>query len=324
MLALLTALVLVSSPRTQGEMDGTDTSQFLGLDGNYRTIGFLQAVPATFMVYDCVLYLDDEIEYVWRKRLSSVSVAYLIFRYLGIIYTMFSLREFVLNIASTSEAILNTFPILSMCMNCLSVWFVQIILGLRLYALYNGSKRVLLVIGLGFVAEFATMVVCITLLGLPSDRHVLDVGSNISAYPSAARKIYANYGTIVVYEIMLFLLALLAAVRQYREKPGPPLANWSGAKRLGDVLIEGNVVYFLGYMLYAIFYFVVSLTLPCAWLLGILTVGSALASTIGCRLILHIRSTVPQLLTSLDYADDEARLVPEPWSSKVLSSSAHA
>ncbi|KAI6128767.1 hypothetical protein EV401DRAFT_838952 [Pisolithus croceorrhizus] len=291
-LAPQTTLALVSSPRTRGEMDATSTSQFLGLGGNYRTIGFLQAVPATFMVYDCVLYLDDEIEYVWKKRLSSVSVAYLIFRYLGIIYIMFSLREFVLNIASTSEAILNTFPILSMCTNCLSVWFVQVILGLRLYALYNGSKRVLLVVGLGFIAEFVIMVVCITLLSLPSDRHLLDVGSNISAYPSAARKIYVNYGAIVVYEIILFSLALSAAIRRYREEPGPPLANWSGAKRLRDILIEGNVVYFLG--------------------------------TIGCCVILHIRSAAPHFFTSLDYADDEARLVSEPWCSKVLSCSSRA
>ncbi|KAI6114077.1 hypothetical protein F5141DRAFT_690778 [Pisolithus sp. B1] len=312
-LAPQTTLALVSSPRTRGEMDATSTSQFLGLGGNYRTIGFLQAVPATFMVYDCVLYLDDEIEYVWKKRLYK---------------RLSRLPNIPLLLASCMwfypPVFLNTFPILSMCTNCLSVWFVQVILGLRLYALYNGSKRVLLVVGLGFIAEFVIMVVCITLLSLPSDRHLLDVGSNISAYPSAARKIYVNYGAIVVYEIILFSLALSAAIRRYREEPGPPLANWSGAKRLRDILIEGNVVYFLGYMLYAIFYFVVSLTLPCAWLLGILTVGFALASTIGCRLILHIRSAAPHFFTSLDYADDEARLVSEPWCSKVLSCSSRA
>ncbi|KIK27392.1 hypothetical protein PISMIDRAFT_183767 [Pisolithus microcarpus 441] len=205
-------------------MDVTSISQLLNILQNYQTIRFIQVVPATFMVYDCALYLDDEINYVWKKRLTSISVAYLIFRYLGIVYIMFSLGEFVSNTTSISKAIANAFPILAMCMNCLSVWFVQVILGLRLYALYNGSRRVLLVIGIGFIAEFITMIV---------------------AYPSAARKAYVNYGAIVVYETILFSLALSAAVRRYREKPGPSPANRSGAKRLTDILIEGNVVYFL-------------------------------------------------------------------------------
>lgn len=305
-------------------MDVTSISQLLNILENYQTIRFIQVVPATFMVYDCALYLDDEINYVWKKRLTSISVAYLIFRYLGIVYIMFSLGEFVSNTTSISKFFANAFPILAMCMNCLSVWFVQVILGLRLYALYNGSRRVLLVIGIGFIAEFITMIVCVTLLSLPSDRQLLDVGSNISAYPSAARKAYVNYGAIVVYETILFSLALSAAVRRYREKPGPSPANRSGAKRLTDILIEGNVVYFLANTLYAIFYFVVSLTLPSEWLFGVLTVGFALTSTIGCRLILHIRSAAPHSSTSPDYTDDESRLVAPPWPSKVHSSSSHA
>ncbi|KAI6123397.1 hypothetical protein EDD16DRAFT_647255 [Pisolithus croceorrhizus] len=305
-------------------MDVLSISQLLDVLENYQTIRFLQAAPATFMVYDCVLYFDDEINYVWKKRLSSISVAYLIFRYLGIVYMMFSLGEFVSNTNSISEAIANAFPILSMCMNCLSVWFVQVVLGLRLYALYNGSKRVLLVIGLGFIAESVVMIVCVTLLSLPSDRYLLDLESNISAFPSAARKVYVNYGTIVVYEVILFSLALSAAIRRYREKPGPRPAYQSGAQRLRDILIEGNVVYFLANTLYAVFYFVVSLTLPSVWLFGVLTIGFALTSTIGCRLILHIRSAAPHPSTSPDRTDDETRLVPQPWPSKVHPSSSIA
>lgn len=297
-------------------MDVTSISQVLNILQNYQTIRFIQVVPATFMVYDCALYLDDEINYVWKKRLSSISAAYLIFRYLGIVYIMFCLGEFVSNTTSISKFFSNAFPILAMCMNCLSVWFVQVILGLRLYALYNGSRRVLLAIGIGFIAECVVMIVCVSLLSLPSDRELLDVGSNISASPSAARKVYVNYGTIVVYEIILFSLAVSAAVRRYREKPGPSPVNRSGAKRLADILIEGNIVYFLANTLYAVFYFVVSLTLPSEWLFGILTVGFALTSTIGCRLILHIRSAAPHSSTSADCTDDEARLVAQPWPSK--------
>ncbi|KAI6044741.1 hypothetical protein EDC04DRAFT_258202 [Pisolithus marmoratus] len=272
------------------------------------------------MVYDCILYLDDEINYIW-KRMSSMSVVYLIFRYLGIVYVVFSLGEFAANTNSFTKAISNDFPIFAMWMNCLSVWFVQAILGLRLYALYNGSRRVLLVMGLGFVAECIIMIVCVSLLSVSSGQGLLVLGSKISALPAAARKIYVNYGAIGIYEIILFSLALSAAVRRYREKFAPRPANWSsGAKRLRDILIEGNVVYFLANMVYAIFYFVVSLTLPSEWLFGVISVGFAMTSTIGCRLILHIRSAAAHPSTSSDYTDDEARPALQSWASKPLPS----
>ncbi|KAI6030604.1 hypothetical protein F5J12DRAFT_300193 [Pisolithus orientalis] len=302
-------------------MDATTINQLLYIERNAQTIRFLQVVPTTFMVYDCVLYLDKEINYIWKKRMSNISVAYLIFRYFGIVYLVFSLAEFVANTNTLSKAISYDFPILSMWINCLSVWFVQAILGLRLYALYNGSKKVLLVIGLGFIAECTIMIVCVTLLSISSEgQGLLVLGSKISALPATARKVYINYGAIAVYESMLFSLALSAAVHRCREKRGPRPAR-SGAKRLRDILIEGNVVYFLANTVYAIFYFVVSLTLPSEWLFGVLSIGLAMTSTIGCRLILHIRSAAPHSSTSPDHIDDEARLAPQSWSSKVLPSS---
>ncbi|KAI6030609.1 hypothetical protein F5J12DRAFT_801691 [Pisolithus orientalis] len=257
------------------------------VERNAQQIRFLQVVPTTFMVYDCVLYLDKEIDYIWKKRMSNVSVAYLIFRYFGIVYLVFY-----------------GFPILSMWVSCLSVWFVQVILGLRLYALYNGSKKVLLMISLGFIAESIVMIVCVTLVSISAAQGLPVLGTKISALPTAARKVYINYGAMAVYESILFSLALSAAVHRYREKRGLRLAR-SEAKRLRNILIEGNVMYFFASTLYAIFYFVVSLTLPSEWLLGVLPVGLAITSTIGCRLILHIRSTAPHSSASPDHIDHQ-------------------
>ncbi|KIN93968.1 hypothetical protein M404DRAFT_11350, partial [Pisolithus tinctorius Marx 270] len=157
-----------------------------------------------------------------------------------------------------------------MWVSCLSVWFVQVILGLRLYALYSGSKKVLLVISLGFIAESIVMISCSDPLSnenlcksgrYPQAQSLPVLGTKISALPAAARKVYINYGAMVVYESILFSLALSAAVHQYREKRGLLPAR-SEAKCLRDILIEGNVMYFFASTLYANFYFVVSLTLP--------------------------------------------------------------
>ncbi|KIO06104.1 hypothetical protein M404DRAFT_8889 [Pisolithus tinctorius Marx 270] len=159
-----------------------------------------------------------------------------------------------------------------MWVSCLSVWFVQVILGLRFYALYNGSKKVLLVISLGFIAESIVMIVSHVPIHYqmknlcksgryPQAQGLPVLGTKVSPLPAAARKVYINYGALAMYESILFLLALSAAVHRYREKRGLHPAR-SEAKCLRDVLIEGNVMYFFVSTLYAIFYFVVSLTLP--------------------------------------------------------------
>ncbi|KAI6109035.1 hypothetical protein EDD16DRAFT_1617006 [Pisolithus croceorrhizus] len=71
-----------------------------------QTIQFLQVLPATLMVYDCMLSLDDEVEYIWKKRLSIISVVYIIFRYLGTVYILYAVRT-VLGYSPQSEFIAN-------------------------------------------------------------------------------------------------------------------------------------------------------------------------------------------------------------------------
>ncbi|KAI6162509.1 hypothetical protein EDD17DRAFT_1575537, partial [Pisolithus thermaeus] len=68
-----------------------------------QAVWLLQVVPAALMVYDCVLSLDDEVEYIWKKQFSFISVIYVIFRYLGTIYTLISTVDFIANENTTKS-----------------------------------------------------------------------------------------------------------------------------------------------------------------------------------------------------------------------------
>lgn len=285
-------------------MEPTVNYDLLGVERDAQTIRLLQVVPATLMVYDYVLSWDDEVEYIWKKRFSIISVIYLIFRYFGILYILFSMAEFIANENSTNKFFTHDFPAVDMWFSCLAYWFVQIILVLRLYVLYSGSRKVLLAAVSGLAAEAIVMIVCVALLTISADEILLNLGFKVSAFPDVALKIYVNYSAMIACECLLFSLAFAAAVRRHREKLGPLPANWNGVKRLKDILIEGNVLYFLVIMLYSIVYLVISLTLPVEWLLGILSLGASFTILIGCRLILHVRSAASQLRIS-SYVTDE-------------------
>ncbi|KAI6150321.1 hypothetical protein BKA82DRAFT_24670 [Pisolithus tinctorius] len=140
------------------------------------------------------------------------------------------------------------FPAVDMWFSCLAYWFVQIILVLRLYVLYSGSRKVLLAAVSGLAAEAIVMIVCVALLTISADEILLNLGFKVSAFPDVALKIYVNYSAMIACECLLFSLAFAAAVGRYREKLGPLPANWNGVKRLKDILIEGNVLYFLVYV----------------------------------------------------------------------------
>ncbi|KAI6117726.1 hypothetical protein EDD16DRAFT_997970 [Pisolithus croceorrhizus] len=213
-----------------------------------QAVWLLQVVPAALMVYDCVLSLDDEVEYIWKKQFSFISVIYVIFRYLGTIYTLISTVDFIANENTTKSVVIRNLSGLNLWLSCLANWFVQIILALRLYALYGGSRKVVIMTALGLVVESIIMIVCAVLLTISADDILLNLGFKVSELPNVALKIYVNYSAMIAYEYLLFSLAFVAAVRRHRAKLGPLLVSWNGVTRLGDIIIEGNVLYFLVYV----------------------------------------------------------------------------
>ncbi|KAI6005377.1 hypothetical protein EDC04DRAFT_2784187 [Pisolithus marmoratus] len=210
-------------------------------------------------------------------------------RYLGTGYMAFCTAEFITNTISTDKVSRYT-PALSLWLNCFVLWVNQFILQLRLHALYGGSRKILLLTGIGFVMEIITMIVCVALVTISVDGARPNLGIKFSAIPNLALKVYIHHASMMAYECLLFSVAFYAALRRYREEFGP--LNWNGVTRLTDVLIEGNVVYFLITMAYAVFSIGLILTLRIEWVLGLLNVGFSLAVTIGCHLILQIRRAV--------------------------------
>ncbi|KAI6005496.1 hypothetical protein EDD15DRAFT_2358638 [Pisolithus albus] len=178
---------------------------------------------------------------------------------------------------------------------------------------------------LALVAEAVVMTVCAALVTNSADEILLSLGSKISEFPNVALKIYINYSAMIACEWLLFMLAVVAAVRRHQAKLGPVPASWDGVRRLGDIIIQGNVLYFpvcvpsnfisgevmiknedCRVLIYCIVYLVVSLTLPVEWLLGIFGLGVSIAIINGCHLILHVRSAVSQPPTpSPGYVLDE-------------------
>ncbi|KAI6045435.1 hypothetical protein EDC04DRAFT_59176 [Pisolithus marmoratus] len=284
-------------------------SQFLHAAWTAQTIRFLEVVPSAIMMYDYVLTLEEEVDFIWNKSVSVASAIYLITRYIGTAFIVFSTTIFVSDTRSVASGqMINRFsgyfPVVESWFSCVLVWLVQIILQMRLYAVYHGSKKILLVGLIGFIVEIAITIACMVQITKFEVSELLDVVDHLVAYPAEASNIYINYGAIIAYECLLFALAVYAAIRRYREERAPLPVNLKKMRDLRTILISGNVAYFFGTLLYVIAYSVVSLTLPTQWVIAVPRLGSAIIAVFGCHLVLHIRTS--RSSTGLDSQEHES------------------
>jgi len=119
--------------------------QFISdLAANQRNT-YSHAAALTFCLYDIILSFSQEVEYVWMSKRSLVTALYLIVRYYGVInligiVAMFTQASSNLDVKECQRYFFWTITGVPIVF----VLALDAILLLRLYALYNRSKKVLI------------------------------------------------------------------------------------------------------------------------------------------------------------------------------------
>ncbi|KAI6045410.1 hypothetical protein EDC04DRAFT_2921751 [Pisolithus marmoratus] len=152
-------------------------------------------------------------------------------------------------------------------------WTVQVLLQARLGALYSTHQRhtdkVLFVMKLGFAIEVAVMLAVTVFLTI---RHVeKDVQGIVSIF-------YLNYAALGAFELLLLCLAIFAGKLYSKES----------STRLGEVILQGNIMYFFVNMFAAaVCAVLVWFESPCSLVFE--QMGVAAVAISGTRVILDIR-----------------------------------
>ncbi|EIW74470.1 hypothetical protein CONPUDRAFT_147783, partial [Coniophora puteana RWD-64-598 SS2] len=147
---------------------------------------------------------------------------------------------------------------------------LQIILLLRVYALYKASKRLLLVLGACFILEMACVIFALQ-WGIYSDR-ANNYGLLVGAVPWAS------------FELLLLVLILRASYKHRQ-------ATW-GTMRIGlnpllKIVVRDSSIYFLGFICSSALLIICALYVEESYL-GVAS-GAALANLLGPRLVLTLR-----------------------------------
>ncbi|KAF9789556.1 hypothetical protein BJ322DRAFT_542728 [Thelephora terrestris] len=196
----------------------------------YTHLSFL-----TIMVHDWLILLDQEIEYVWRRKWDIGKVLFIISRY-GTFYDL-PIR-LVTHITPYGAVNHSTCSILYKIANWTSILCISVsefILLLRTHALYSGSKWVSIPLSIVYTVGTVTGIIITarylgtTTLGPPPSP--LFIGCYIERDDTI---ISIDFLILLVFELIVVILTVLKGFRDY--KSGTPLMR---------VIYRDSVFFFL-------------------------------------------------------------------------------
>ncbi|KAG1799755.1 uncharacterized protein HD556DRAFT_1525052 [Suillus plorans] len=196
------------------------------LISSYRISSYFIVVASTGVMYDWVLTFGLEVELVWKQRWSLITVLFLSVRYLGISYAVLSvLLDWIAMVVTA---------------------MLGLIMLVRLYAMYQQSRKVLISLVVIFVPAIVFVVVAsaMTMRNISAEEAILFGNYQCTSDYKGDYLLLTSITWILgtVWEVLALFLAVWIAVKHFRE-----LQRHSAGGIIDDcftVLMKTHVVYF--------------------------------------------------------------------------------
>ncbi|OCB88276.1 hypothetical protein A7U60_g4577 [Sanghuangporus baumii] len=204
---------------TEGEYTGVDSRETSTHD-SVSSSGLFEVASLALLTYDYVLTLRTEVELVWRSRWSFGSVLFLLTRYTtfagSILKIIYSQRSDLFE-----KHLCGTLYRSSIYVMIGSVIMIEVIIVMRVYALWGRSRRMLVcLVGLTSCTIVSTLVVFFisqednTWVENPIPR----LGSCIFLSLNVANslRVYGVFIALMIFQFVLIVLTLWKGIAQWR------------------------------------------------------------------------------------------------------------
>ncbi|TEB31063.1 hypothetical protein FA13DRAFT_1791778 [Coprinellus micaceus] len=205
---------------------------------------YTHMAATTIILYDHFLTFDGEVEHVWKARWSAGKVMFIVNRYYTLASVVFNNYGFFgRNFTDGFCKIFLTWQGWTGLVACI---LAEIILQMRVYAMYSLNKTVLVVLVTTFFASTgvaAWVMQSVLSKIVPKAIHLPD-GTSFCMPIGILDHFYMFWIPMLVFECLLCGLAIARAVSTFRFGRGGA-SNWGSARRLIIVLFRDSVAYFL-------------------------------------------------------------------------------
>lgn len=274
-----------------------------------RFFSYVIVACSAVLVYDWVLTFGQEIELIWKRRWSLVTVLYLNLRYIGIINAALILLPNLPSILLT-DAGCDTMDALQNWLNFVVNAMLGAIMIHRLHVMYRRSRRILISLTVTvLVVTIACGVVTAKANNYITGEAFILSGTYQCLYDyggDAQILISTNWMLYTAWEVLALSLAVWIAIKHFRELQQSP-RGWT-IRDCFAVLMQAHLVYFASFTAVSCFELgYLSPQLSNSSSLGSQVYGGALEIfqlvqmfVLGPRLILSIRDYHDKLVVDSD------------------------
>lgn len=247
-----------------------------------------QLCPCIIFCYDYLLTLDREVEFIWRRPMRSSNVLYIIVRFGGGALMFLTTSAFMSS--HTSKEFCSFFLKAQGWPSFCVLWAVQLILQLRVYALYRRSRAVLIAMAVGFTAEVIVMSMFLG-IGMAETTNTNEPIPNIRICSVTHAPSVLAYVWLPDIIFGTFLFVLAARVGLKRSKSGFNIFRMQ-RKDLVDALVYGNVHYFFCILVANAVNTGIWQGLGHDWFEAPEGFAAVIEIILGCRMVLDLKSAV--------------------------------
>jgi len=265
-------------------VDGTVIGLLLPVLYDIQITRYSELASSTIILYDHVTTLDQEVELIWKAPWTFGKLLFLMNRYYPlatVIYNNYTLFSNDL----TDEFCVTWFRWQSWTA-LVGVMMAELILQVRLYALYFLDRGILLFMMASFVASTATAATIMGIVLSSVDAHAnlipglpFCIPSNVKGYT------YAFWIPISAFESLLCGMAIFRGFQAFHYQ----LSFFKSGRHLVSLLLRDSIVYYL--IVFATYF--TNLVMWSTNQLGLIEIPGgftmAMSCVMGNRLILNVR-----------------------------------
>ncbi|KAJ6461399.1 hypothetical protein C8R45DRAFT_1080895 [Mycena sanguinolenta] len=239
------------------------------------------AAFVTVLVYDWLLTMRSEVEFIWKQKMSFGKLLYFVNRYLVIIDLVILLNSYANPIIHGSKVCVPWFHIDSW-LGVISIVTIDSIMLIRTWAIWHRSKKALaalvtLQVLCNLAEAGATLWASLTLFSIPSPN---DIRPCLSGF-ARPNVLYALFMGVVVWDLVIMVATLVQVI--------PTIRLSQTVSPMVGVILRDGIQYFVLISLIALGSIVVLNLAPGALATMLLTLQRVTNSVIGSRIMLNLR-----------------------------------
>jgi hypothetical protein len=211
----------------------------------FRFYSYFVVASSVAIIYDWALTLGQEIELVWRKRWSPMTVLYLSLRCAGITFIVINMLWTLPSVSLTDTSCTILFYFQAGTAVFVNAMLCVIMIS-RLYAMYQRSRKILVLLVTFFLV---VNIICVVIVASSrvSGVEIVIFGTYQCGFTGGNQHlIIESWMLTFAWEVLTLFLAVWIAVKYLRDLQRLPSARLTldGCFR---VLIKTHVFYFLAY-----------------------------------------------------------------------------